>query len=90
MPDQQPPRTARVREAGAVPTPDAVEARIWLNPRTIGNFGRSLMQQLLAADHLQMWDVLANEFPWLPPLRWLAQRVLCLPASEAQSGRTVG
>jgi hypothetical protein len=37
-----------------------------------------------------MWEILADEYPdWTPPLLWLAERVLCLPASEAHSERTI-
>jgi hypothetical protein len=35
-----------------------------------------------------MWEILAAEYPdWA--LLWLAERVLCLPASEAHSERTI-
>jgi hypothetical protein len=37
-----------------------------------------------------MWKILAVEYAdWAPPLLWLAERVLCLPASEAHSERTI-
>jgi hypothetical protein len=80
------------RETGDVPSPDEVAKalRIWLDPRTIAGFGRTLVEFILGADHLPMWERLAGEFSWGEPLLWLAQRVLCLPASEAQSERTVG
>jgi hypothetical protein len=34
--------------------------------------------------------ILAREYDWGMPLLWLAQRVLCLPASEADSERAGG
>jgi hypothetical protein len=57
-----------------VPEPQDVGAalRIWLGPRTIGHFPRSLVERLLDVDHLQKWETLAQEFPWGPPLLWLA------------------
>jgi hypothetical protein len=36
-----------------------------------------------------MREILAAEYPDWPPLLWLAERVLCLPASEAHSERTI-
>jgi hypothetical protein len=37
-----------------------------------------------------MWSILAEEYDWGVPLLWLAQRVLCLPPSEADSERAGG
>jgi hypothetical protein len=80
------------RGAGSVPSEEEVEAalRTWLDPQTIGHFSRSLLNGLVDATDLEMWEILAHEYDWGPPLLWLAQRVLCLPASEAQSEGTVG
>jgi hypothetical protein len=61
-----------------------------LTPQTIGHFPRTLIEQLLAADHLEMWSILAREYDWGVPLLWLAQPVLCLPASETDSDRAMG
>jgi hypothetical protein len=37
-----------------------------------------------------MWEILAAEYPdWAPSLLCLAERVLCLPASEAHFERTI-
>ena len=63
---------------------------MWLDPQTVPRFNRTLMTDLIAADHLEMWKILSREYAWGAPLLWLAQRVLCLPASEAHSERTVG
>jgi hypothetical protein len=80
------------RGIGAVPGPQAVvdALRIWLDPQRIGHFPRTLIERLLAADHLEMWSILARECDWGVPLLWLAQRVVYLPASEADSERAVG
>jgi hypothetical protein len=64
--------------------------RTWLKPHTTGHFTRTLIDGPLAADHLEMWDILAREYDRGVPLLWLAQRVVCLPASEADSERAVG
>jgi hypothetical protein len=37
-----------------------------------------------------MWSILVGEYDWGVRRPWLAQRVLCLPASEAGSERAVG
>jgi hypothetical protein len=80
------------RGTGTVPESQAVvdALRTWLDPQTNGHFPRMLIERLLAADHLEMWSTLARGYDWGVPLLWLAQRVLCLPASEADSERAVG
>jgi hypothetical protein len=62
----------------------------WLVRHTIGHFTRMLIERLRDADHLEMWSILAQAYAWGFPLLWLAQRVRCLPASEADSERAVG
>jgi hypothetical protein len=55
-------------------------------------FGQTLRTRLESAGwtHAEMWRILAAEYPdWTPPLLWLAERVLCFPASEAPSERTI-
>jgi hypothetical protein len=80
------------RGTGTGPEPQAVvdALRTWLDPQTIGHFPRTLVDGLLAADHLEMWSILAGEYDWGVPLLRFAQRVLCLPASEADSECIVG
>jgi hypothetical protein len=54
------------------------------------SFGQTLRRRLESATHAEMWEILADEHPdWAPPLLSLAERVLCLPASEARSERTI-
>jgi hypothetical protein len=69
------------RGTGPVPEPQAVvdALRTWLRPRTIDHSTRTLIDGLLAAEHLEMWDILARGYDWGVPLLWLAQRALCLP-----------
>jgi hypothetical protein len=64
--------------------------RTWLDPQTNGHLPRTLIDGLLAADHLEMWSILVREYDWGVPLLWLAQRVFYLLASEADSERAVG
>jgi hypothetical protein len=53
-------------------------------------FGQTLHVRLESATHAEMWAIIADECPdWAPSLLWLAERVLCLPASEAHSERTI-
>jgi hypothetical protein len=62
--------------------------RYWLTSQFY--FGQTLRTRLESATHAEMWEMLAAEYPdWAPPLLWLAGRVLCLPASEAQTDRTI-
>jgi hypothetical protein len=62
--------------------------RHWLTSQFF--FGQTLRTRLESATHAEMWEILAGEYPnWAPPLLWLAERVLCLPASEAHSERTI-
>jgi hypothetical protein len=80
------------RGTGRVSEPQAVvdELRTWLDPQTIGHFPRTLMERLLAADHLEMWSTLAWEYDWGVPAT-LARSAGALPASERSGlGRAVG
>ena len=76
---------------GPEPETVAEALRYWCSVETHNLFGESLTEKLMNADHLAMWEKIATEYPdWGQPLLWLAQRVLCLPASEAHSERTAG
>jgi hypothetical protein len=57
----------------------------WLH----AELSQSLLVKLSAVGHLEMWNIPARKFVWAAPLLVLAQRVLCLPASEARSERTI-
>jgi hypothetical protein len=54
------------RGTGTVPEPQTVvdALRTWLDPQTIGHFPRTLIDALLAAEHLEMWSILAWECDW--------------------------
>ena len=54
------------RGTGDVPDPDDVVAalRMWLDPQTVPRFNRTLMTDLIAADHLGMWKILSREYAW--------------------------
>jgi hypothetical protein len=74
---------ASLAERGSAPVPEP--------QAVVGRFAFGWMTRLpLAAVHLGMWIILARESDWGLPLPWLAQRVLCLPASEADSGCALG
>jgi hypothetical protein len=76
------------RGIGARCDPDLVEQsmRHWLTSQF--HFGQTLRTRLESATYPEMWEILAGEYPdWTTPLLWLAERVLCLPASEAHSER---
>jgi hypothetical protein len=78
------------RGIGAQCDPDVVEQsmRHWLTSQFY--FGQTLRTRLESATHAEMWGIHAAEYPdWAPPLLWLAERVLCLPASKADSERTI-
>jgi hypothetical protein len=78
------------RGIGAQCDPDLVEQsmRHWLTSQFY--FGRTLCTRLESATHAEMWEILAGEYPdGAPPFLWLAERALCLPASEAHSERTI-
>jgi hypothetical protein len=85
--------TASYAERGNGPVPDPQDVvaalRTWLDLQTVPRFNKTLMTRLIAADHLPMCEILSHEYDCGVPLLWLAQRVLCLPASEAHSERTV-
>ena len=40
--------------------------RMWLDPQTVPRFNRTLMTDLIAADHLEMWRILSREYPGCP------------------------
>jgi hypothetical protein len=61
------------RGTGRVPKPQAVvdALRTWLDVQTLGHFPRTLIERMLAADHLGMWSIFAREYDWgaAPPAR---------------------
>jgi hypothetical protein len=62
--------------------------RHWLTSQFY--FGQALRTRLESATRAEMWEILAVEYPdWAPPLLRFAERVLCLPASETHSERTI-
>jgi hypothetical protein len=70
-------------------TPELVEVIKALNRWLHLELSQSLLVKLTAVGHLEMWNILVGGFVWVTPLLMLAQRVLCLPPSEAHSGRTM-
>jgi hypothetical protein len=90
LPARQTTEGCNKRGIGAQCDPDLVERslRHWLASQLY--FVQTLRTRLESAHHAEWWGILAAECQhWAPPLLWLAERVLGIPASEAHSMRTI-
>jgi hypothetical protein len=78
-------RASRFQPQHQTPMGVADAVRAWV----VTDMPRSLLERLAALSHLDLWATLEEEYDWGSPLRELAEVVLCMPASEAHSERTV-